>query len=253
MAGKLIASPISRMRRGRERVASPPTQRTRLTTVSERDLLTRLPDEPRRSGRATKGQHTKDRDLPDAPPAAKRQKDKPEPSKKKGAKGKGQEPEEEEDEEAEDDDAVIRCVCGVQEDDGERQMICCDKCEVWQHLVCLGLDEGNQWDDKTYFCEICKPEDHKELLAAVSRGERPWERWNAEWRDRKKKGKKGKAKGKGARHSEVRSTKSEEASTPKPQAPAAATPEESKPQVAAEDTNGHGKVGYCCTIITYGC
>lgn len=26
-----------------------------------------------------------------------------------------------------------------------------------------------------YFCEQCKPRDHKELLAAIARGERPWE------------------------------------------------------------------------------
>lgn len=28
---------------------------------------------------------------------------------------------------------------------------------------------------ETYFCEQCKPGDHKELLAAIARGERPWE------------------------------------------------------------------------------
>ncbi len=26
-----------------------------------------------------------------------------------------------------------------------------------------------------YYCEQCKPEDHKELLAAIARGEKPWE------------------------------------------------------------------------------
>lgn len=26
-----------------------------------------------------------------------------------------------------------------------------------------------------YFCEQCKPDDHKELLAAIARGEKPWE------------------------------------------------------------------------------
>merc|ERR1711915_392105 len=34
-------------------------------------------------------------------------------------------------------------------------MICCDKCSVWQHVVCMGLDRNNIPDE--YLCEKCHP------------------------------------------------------------------------------------------------
>lgn len=34
-------------------------------------------------------------------------------------------------------------------------MICCDKCLVWQHVECMGLDRSNIPDN--YFCEKCEP------------------------------------------------------------------------------------------------
>lgn len=56
-------------------------------------------------------------------------------------------------------------------------MICCDKCEAWQHNRCLNLPESDEyWNKRQYFCEQCKPEDHAELLAAMARGEKPWNR-----------------------------------------------------------------------------
>ena len=36
------------------------------------------------------------------------------------------------------DDSITRCICEFLHDDG--YMICCDKCAVWQHVVCMGLD-----------------------------------------------------------------------------------------------------------------
>merc|ERR1719481_1190681 len=51
------------------------------------------------------------------------------------------------------DDSVTRCICDYLHDDG--YMICCDKCSVWQHVVCMGLDRNNIPDE--YLCEICKP------------------------------------------------------------------------------------------------
>ncbi|CAB4069647.1 MLL5 [Lepeophtheirus salmonis] len=57
--------------------------------------------------------------------------------------------------EAEDaeDDSITRCICDFLHDDG--YMICCDKCSVWQHVVCMGLDRNNIPDE--YLCEVCKP------------------------------------------------------------------------------------------------
>ncbi|XP_047559797.1 histone-lysine N-methyltransferase ASH1L isoform X4 [Lutra lutra] len=49
------------------------------------------------------------------------------------------------------DDDVIRCVCGLHKDEG--LMIQCDKCMVWQHCDCMGLDS----DVEHYLCEQCDP------------------------------------------------------------------------------------------------
>merc|ERR1719410_396663 len=51
------------------------------------------------------------------------------------------------------DDSVTRCICDFTHDDG--YMICCDKCSVWQHVVCMGLDKNNIPDE--YLCEKCSP------------------------------------------------------------------------------------------------
>jgi len=150
-------------------------------------------DEIRRSGRATKGQHTKNIEAAETTPSAKR-----------GAKGKGSKakPVNEPSSPAadDDDDAIIRCICGcIKDEDDGRVMICCDMCEAWQHNECMEISEDSDELPDQYFCEQCKPEDHTELLAKVARGEKPWEeraeqreREEAEKKGRKRKGKKGK-------------------------------------------------------------
>ncbi|KAJ6135005.1 hypothetical protein N7512_000165 [Penicillium capsulatum] len=149
-----------------------------------------MADEPRRSGRATKGQH-KNLELPDAP------------SKKGKGKGKGDKssktsaeptpgPSEGEDEE------IIRCICGEyeEEEDVERDMICCDKCLAWQHNDCMGLTFPKGSEPDQYYCEQCRPENHKILLDKIAKGEKPWEelaeRRRQEAEDKKSKRKKGK-------------------------------------------------------------
>ena len=89
-------------------------------------------------------------------------------------------------------------------------MICCDQCEAWQHNECMEISENSDELPDQYFCEQCKPEDHKELLAKVARGEKPWEerarqreREEEERKGRKRKGKKGKK----GRVSEVKNDK----------------------------------------------
>ncbi|XP_054289297.1 inactive histone-lysine N-methyltransferase 2E-like [Macrosteles quadrilineatus] len=51
------------------------------------------------------------------------------------------------------DDSVTRCICDFQHDDG--YMICCDKCSVWQHVDCMGIDRANIPEE--YMCEKCQP------------------------------------------------------------------------------------------------
>lgn len=52
---------------------------------------------------------------------------------------------------------------------------------------------------ENYWCEQCRPEDHKELLEAVERGEKPWEARRKAYEEKKKKGGR---KGKGKRNSD---------------------------------------------------
>ncbi|ORY17449.1 hypothetical protein BCR34DRAFT_38673 [Clohesyomyces aquaticus] len=138
-----------------------------------------MADEVRRSGRANKGHHTKNQDILEEPLT--KSKPKPKDSKKSQTPAQsqtGRSQSAQSGEEKEEDDAIIRCVCGDQRDIRGRQMICCETCEAWQHVKCLGLQEGKQWEeeDRKYFCEQCRPEDHVDLLAAMARGEKPWNR-----------------------------------------------------------------------------
>lgn len=49
--------------------------------------------------------------------------------------------------------SITRCICDYDHDD--EYMICCDKCLVWQHVDCMGLDRTNM--PETYMCEKCEP------------------------------------------------------------------------------------------------
>ena len=164
--------------------------------------------EPRRSVRATKGQH-KALDQLDQPLEA---------SKRRGGKkGKKAAPEPEEPEEE-----VIRCVCGAteQDEDSGEPWIACDQCGAWQHNICMGMSQYTEDLPKEYFCELCRPENHEELLTGVERGEKPWEArrraYEEEKADKKKKGPK-KSKKRTSDLKEDASQKSKQSPPPAPE------------------------------------
>lgn len=47
-------------------------------------------------------------------------------------------------------------------------MVCCDKCEVWQHCKCMGLSDQTEMPEQ-YYCEQCKPENHHSYKLANGR------------------------------------------------------------------------------------
>ena len=164
-------------------------------------------DEPRRSGRATKGQHPKNLDLPAAASKSSQSKS------KRSAKDNSSKATLDADDD--DSDAIIRCICGAdaEDSDDERMMICCDQCLSWQHNECMEITEDEDALPDKYLCERCSPASHKMLLQKVARGERPWEerikerqRQEQQKKDRKKRPGK---KGKGGRKSKLSETKSE--------------------------------------------
>jgi hypothetical protein len=151
-------------------------------------LITMFADEPRRSVRATKGQHTKSLDLLDQPAEPKKR-----ASKKAAAKK----------EEVVEEEEIIRCVCGVteQDDESDEDWIACETCSAWQHNVCMGVTtDSSLLESLHYWCEQCHPQDHKELLDGIAQGRKPWEERRRAYEQaeleaqKAKKGKKGKAK-----------------------------------------------------------
>lgn len=178
-------------------------------------------EETRRSGRATKGQHTKDREAPEVLAAA----------RKKGTAKKASKKAVEEEEEPEE---KIRCICGEYEEETEIEvaMVCCDNCDAWQHNDCMGLPED--YSEDSYFCEECKPQNHKALLAAMKKGQKPWEqaakrRAERIAAERAAKGKKGKKGGrKSAAAEEVETPASTPAAGQKRKAEDSPAPSESK-------------------------
>lgn len=119
----------------------------------------------------------------------------PTTGKKRGGK-RGRKAAQQEEEEEEAEPETIRCVCGVDTDDGSGEAwIACDNCGVWQHNVCVGVSTFDDEVPDNYLCEQCDPVFHTELLNAKARGELLWEVRKAEFLEgSKKKGKRGKAK-----------------------------------------------------------
>lgn len=60
--------------------------------------------------------------------------------------------------EQEEEDWIFDCVCGLhgQVDDGQHS-VACERCNVWQHSKCLGIDEGEaEREDFHFICKHCQ-------------------------------------------------------------------------------------------------
>lgn len=60
--------------------------------------------------------------------------------------------------EEEEEDWIFDCVCGLhgQVDDGKHS-VACERCNVWQHSSCLGIEEGEaEREDFHFICKHCK-------------------------------------------------------------------------------------------------
>ncbi|EKM80997.1 hypothetical protein AGABI1DRAFT_127043 [Agaricus bisporus var. burnettii JB137-S8] len=72
----------------------------------------------------------------------------------------------------EEEQGITRCVCGSNGDDeadaGEF-MVQCETCKVWQHGLCMGYESEDQVHDADYYCELCRPELHAELLKKLAK------------------------------------------------------------------------------------
>ncbi|CEP11128.1 hypothetical protein [Parasitella parasitica] len=72
------------------------------------------------------------------------------------------------DERSSDADSVTRCICGQGHNSG--LMVQCDKCEVWQHCECIGLNQDKLPDH--YYCDQCQPENHHIVKTSSGRSKR---------------------------------------------------------------------------------
>ncbi|KAF8906502.1 hypothetical protein CPB84DRAFT_1769943 [Gymnopilus junonius] len=48
-------------------------------------------------------------------------------------------------------------------------MVQCETCKVWQHGLCMGYQSEDQVHDDDYYCELCRPELHIELLKKLAK------------------------------------------------------------------------------------
>lgn len=140
--------------------------------------MTYIEENIRRSGRATKGQHTKS-----SSPA-------PPPKAKAAPKQKAQKTKEaaQDNDDYDDEEEKIRCICGDDNPKDKRTFIGCEACMVWQHNVCMGMPDDEDEQPEHYFCEQDAPGDHAETLMAIERGEKIWETRNKIYQNEKKAG-----------------------------------------------------------------
>jgi hypothetical protein len=234
MAGKQARHVVSEDRWTRVRV--PMAGRMRVY-LGERHQANKNTDEPRRSGRATKGQHknASSSPAPTPKPAAKGTAAKQ--TKKAAASQEAKEEEEEADED------VIRCVCGDDNEADKRAFVSCDACSVWQHNICMGVPEDEDEVGEHYFCEECRPEEHEETVESIKKGTKIWETRNKTYLAEKKMSKSRKSKSgkpswlkKDLRGDSVATEEAKNTPTPAPDAKETSSKRKRESEVPSQET-----------------
>ncbi|TKA55483.1 hypothetical protein B0A55_11766, partial [Friedmanniomyces simplex] len=100
-----------------------------------------MSEEPRRSGRATKGHHAKASSSPA-------------PNPQKPAKANKSKSKKSQEGDADEDDGYVRCICGDGNDPRDkRPFIGCEACLAWQHNICMGMPVDEEDIPDHYLCE----------------------------------------------------------------------------------------------------
>ncbi|KAM0722810.1 hypothetical protein Q7P37_002252 [Cladosporium fusiforme] len=73
------------------------------------------------------------------------------------------------------EDSPCRCICGDNDSNAKRPWTQCTACSAWQHNDCMDVSVFDDELGDHYWCEVCAPEKHVELLDAVAGGEKLWE------------------------------------------------------------------------------
>lgn len=74
-------------------------------------------------------------------------------------------------EEEGEDEWVFDCICGLhgKVDDGQHS-ISCERCNIWQHSKCLGIDQGEaEKEDFRFICNTCKHRTEKAANGLLAR------------------------------------------------------------------------------------
>ncbi|KAJ2656667.1 SET domain-containing protein 3 [Coemansia sp. RSA 1199] len=109
------------------------------------------------------------------------------------------------------DQGLIRCICDIDDDDGFT--IQCENCLVWQHAVCVNIDQDNVPEE--YLCEKCNPR-KLDVKRAIDYQKRRMENEYKQSKDTRKRQRYAPAKGKRAEDGERRKRVSDSRPRTKP-------------------------------------
>lgn len=128
--------------------------------------------QPRRSSRSTKGQHSRfalqEAEATLASPAKKRKVR--QPGAAAGTKSNGATTNATPSDE---DSGTVSCACGLVRENDLEMMAQCEKCFKWQHVKCLFGTANEELLPEHYECHECRPELYPEINGQISKQNPP--------------------------------------------------------------------------------